>query len=185
MQNGLIKKGHMRRRPGARNRGRFHFSLQTRLISACISLLSLSLVLAIALLVIEGKTYQLAKQSFEALGLYREVLVAANAISTERGPTNTLLGGDYPPSDEAWVRLQRSRAQTDSALQRIANTKVGEAPGSPAVELTRSEAELAEARARIDTLLTFPFRERPLDSIRTAIEGMFKAVDAIKCSGLD
>ncbi len=73
---------------------RLQLGLQGRLVGACFGLLGLSLVLAVALLVIHGRNYQTARQSFEALRLYRQVLIAANTISAERGPTNAMLGGE-------------------------------------------------------------------------------------------
>lgn len=157
-------------------------SLHAKLVAGCLVLLGLSLILAAGLLLIIGSDYQRAKKSFDMLHLYREVLIAANKISAERGPTNTLLGGDYPAGSDAVLRLMQFRGATDAALDRVAGLLGSPDAGgrSPHDELTDTRAELARARRVVDEVLAMPFRERGLETIQGAIDGMFMAVDAIR-----
>lgn len=149
--------------------------MRARLTYGCLILLGLSLALAAVLLVTIASHYLHAKRSHETLLLYREVLIAANVISAERGPTNAMLGGDFPSISDVAQRLVKFRTNSDEALTRISLLD----PDKGRSELLRTKAELVEARLKVDRLLAVPFEKRELATIREAIEGMFKAVDAI------
>lgn len=141
----------------------------------CLFLLGLSLVLSVFLLFGIAERYNQAKKSREALEIYREILIAANAISAERGPTNTMLGGDFPVGSEVQQRLITFRANSDATLHRLQQiASIGNSD-----EWSRARDRLTEARGRIDAELSIPFKDRKLESISAGIEGMFSAVDAI------
>ncbi|WP_162939748.1 GGDEF domain-containing protein [Neorhizobium sp. NCHU2750] len=151
-------------------------ALRAQVAYGCLTLLGLSLALAAALLITIASHYLHAKRSHQALRLYREVLIAANVISAERGPTNTMLGGDFAPSSEVAQRLIKFRANSNESLQRITQLD----PEKGKNELLRTKTELAEARLKVDRLLARPFADRDLGMIREAISGMLNAVDAIR-----
>jgi diguanylate cyclase (GGDEF)-like protein len=150
-------------------------TLRKQITCGCLILLGLSLALALVLLVTIANHYLHAKRSHETLQLYREVLLAANVISAERGPTNAMLGGNFLPSSDIGQRLAAFRANSDAALMRIAQLD----PVTGKNELLKTRSELADARLKVDAQLALPFEDRELGAIRGAIAGMFGAVDAI------
>lgn len=151
-------------------------TLRAQITTGCLILLGLSLALAVVLLVIIASQYLHAKRSHEALRLYREVLIAANVISAERGPTNAMLGGDFSPDTEVAQRLMTFRANSDAAVARISLIDPQRADN----ELRLTKEELAAARLNVDKQLAIPFSQRKLAAMREAIGGMFSAVDAIR-----
>ncbi|MBD1589280.1 GGDEF domain-containing protein [Pseudomonas typographi] len=155
------------------------YSLQGKLTAGCLVLLALAFLMAFLLITFIGNEYRLAKRNYENLQLYQDVLLAANAISAERGPTNTMLGGDYSPTSETAQRLLASRLSTDKAITEMAEALVAIDFGSK-VEVITTNRELAKARILVDRELSSPFSSRTLLSIQDAISGMFSAVDAIR-----
>lgn len=125
-----------------------------------------------------------ARQNLYDISEYRLVLDAANVLSAERGPANSVLG--EPPSDNsaARERLRAFRARSDAVLARLA------APPQPPFALhshhlpplmvERLRERLVRARAQIDELAARPLQERQMDEIRRAIENMFDVVDVLQ-----
>lgn len=153
--------------------------LQRKLVTSCLVLLALSLGLACLVLILVGNDYRRAKQSYESLRLYQQVLAAANAISAERGPTNTLLGGDFADTSDAWKRLYSFRLSTNVQLAAVLKASVLTGYSSEQ-EVTQTRAVLDQARKVVDRELSRVFDERTLPGIQEAIAGMFEAVDAIR-----
>ncbi|MBD1602487.1 hypothetical protein, partial [Pseudomonas typographi] len=155
------------------------YSLQGKLTAGCLVLLALAFLMAFLLIIFIENEYRLAKRNYENLHLYQVVLLAANAISAERGPTNTMLGGDYSPNSEPAKRLLAYRLSTDKAIAEMADalaTTDFDAEG----EVFTTKRALARARILVDKELSSPFSSRTLLSIQYAISGMFSAVDAIR-----
>ncbi|WP_199885262.1 GGDEF domain-containing protein [Pseudomonas bohemica] len=153
-------------------------SLHGKLVTGCLILLGLSLFLACILLSTIGADYRRAKLSYENLKFYQSVIAAANAVSAERGPTNTLLGGNFLSSSDAWARLQTFRNASDEKLETVIQIS------KPITQITstpilNSKSELQKARNAVDKELAIDFNSRTLPSIQEPIDRMFRAVDAI------
>ncbi|RDK10400.1 GGDEF domain-containing protein [Cupriavidus lacunae] len=140
----------------------------------------------LAALVIAGSygDFAAARQNLYDISAYREVLDAANALSAERGPANSVLGEPPSPRSTARERLQVFRARSDAALARLsAPPPVPFGLHShqlPPLMIERVRERLARARTEIDELAGRPRQQRDMDEIRHAIESMFEVVDALQ-----
>jgi diguanylate cyclase (GGDEF)-like protein len=142
--------------------------------------------LVLAALVIAGSygDFATARQNLYDISAYREVLDAANALSAERGPANSVLGEPPSPHSPARERLHAFRARSDATLTRLAMRPP--APFSlhshhlPPLMVERVRERLARARTEIDELAGHPREQREMDEIRHAIESMFEVVDALQ-----
>lgn len=150
-------------------------SLNTKLSTGSFILFGLSLTLAIGLFLIIGKSYFDARENYHRIIVYRNVLIAANKISAERGPINTLLGGDYPADSEVRKRLIAFRQETDAILNTVEDTL----PKEDKPMLRHARSLLIEARKRTDQILAQPFSDRTLSSLTQPARMMFATVDAM------
>lgn len=150
-------------------------SLNTKLSTGSFVLFGLSLTLAVGLFLIIGKSYFDARTNHQHITVYRNVLIAANKISAERGPINTLLGGDYPANSDVRKRLWQFRRDTDDILNIVENTL----PKNDKAMLHHARSLLNDARKRTDQILAIPFSERTLDMLTQPARMMFAAVDAM------
>lgn len=160
--------------PGVKSFNR-KLSLNTKLSTGSFILFGLSLTLAIGLFLVIGKSYFDAREYHQRIIIYRNVLIAANKISAERGPINTLLGGDYPADAEARKRLSQFRQETDDILD-IAENMLSK---DEKTLLRHARSLLIDARQRTDQILAQPFSERTLNSLTQPARMMFAAVDAM------
>lgn len=143
-----------------------------------------TLVLAALVIAHSFGTFMAARQNLHDISAYRGVLDAANVLSAERGPANSVLGEPPLADSAARARLRAMRALSDAALQRLA------APPAPpfglhghhlpALMVERVRERLQRARAEIDQLAARPLAERDMDAIRQAIESMFDVVDLLQ-----
>ncbi|KRE14759.1 hypothetical protein ASE66_15585 [Bosea sp. Root483D1] len=145
-------------------------------------LLALSLALALGLISILGSDHVRASRNLEALTLYRKVLTAANRLSAERGPMNSVLGEEPAPGTPARRKLAEFRALSDRALAEInPDADSGFTPhlvtrdGLEAVHL-----RLVEARHAADRVSTLPLAERSVAEIGGVIAGMFDVVEVMR-----
>ena len=145
-------------------------------------LLALSLVLALGLIAILGGDHARAERNFEALTAYRKVLTAANQLSAERGPMNSVLGEDPAPDTPARRKLAEFRALSDRALAEITPHAGSAASRGPAGRdgLADVRLRLADARHAADRLNALPLAARSSAEIRGVITAMFDVVDAMR-----
>lgn len=164
----------IRLRPGA--------GLDTKLVLGCMLMLALSLMLALGLIAILGSDHVRASRNVEALTAYRQVLAAANRLSAERGPMNSVLGEEPAPDTPAHRRLAEFRELSDRALAEVALQAAGAAGRDLVADdrLAGVRLRLAEARRAADRLAALPLAERSSADIRGAIAGMFEVVDAMR-----
>ncbi|MGX1786281.1 GGDEF domain-containing protein [Bosea sp. NPDC055332] len=174
MSNRFEKPVAAPQRPGA--------SLDTKLILGCMTLLVLALALALGLIAILGSDYARASRNLEALTLYEKVLTAANRLSAERGPMNSVLGEEPASDTPARRKLAEFRALSDRALAEIATDADNEVIRHLVARdrLTTVHLRLAEARRAADGLSALPLAERSSAEIRGAIIGMFDVVDTMR-----
>lgn len=115
----------------------------------------MSLLQASGLLLLLSKEYLSAREAHQSLTVYRQVLVAANAISAERGPTNTVLGGNFSLSSDERSRLLKLRRASDASLAKIMQVS----PDLDANKLINTYVALLEARRLVDYQLSVPFEK--------------------------
>ncbi|MDF3834927.1 ATP-binding protein [Cupriavidus basilensis] len=155
-----------------------------RLVAAFI--LATTVGLACYLLRLEWQTYAEARQSAPVLDLFRDVLVAAEKASAERGPSNAVLGSDVPIPAGRRESLDSARTDTDSAMHAaIAQLTVcaeAHCAASPQrlddalAQLLAARDKLREARAIIDALARSPRGDRASHALRAALNTMFAVV---------
>lgn len=144
-------------------------------------LLALSLALALGLISILGGDYLRASRNLEALTLYRQILTAANRLSAERGPMNSVLGEEPAPDTPARRKLAEFRALSDRALAEIdpaASEATRPLPARDGLDAVR--LRLAEARHAADLVSALPLAERSSAQIDRVIAGMFAVVEAMR-----
>ncbi|MGE7471381.1 diguanylate cyclase [Bosea sp. NPDC003192] len=145
-------------------------------------LLALSLALALGLISILGGDHLRANRNLEALTLYRKVLTAANRLSAERGPMNSVLGEEPAPDTPARRKLAEFRALSDRALAEIdPDADNGLAPHLVTRgRLDAVHARLAEARRAADRMSALPLADRSGADIQGVIAGMFDVVETTR-----
>ncbi|SDD71260.1 diguanylate cyclase (GGDEF) domain-containing protein [Cupriavidus sp. YR651] len=125
-----------------------------------------------------------ARQNLYDIAGYRELLDAANVLSAERGPANSVMGEGLSPDSPARERLNRFRARSDAALARLTDPPPApfwlHAHPVPPLMIDRVRERLTRARAEIDRLSALPLPQRQLEDIQHAIEGMFEVVDTLQ-----
>ena len=126
---------------------------------------------------LEWAQFEQSRQAQQAVQRLRVVLVAAEMLSRERGPSNGLLGEATPGGKPEQVeRLRRARARTDEAFAAYQRA-LGSGPSSPVLRQAQQAAgellqALAEARARIDRLVQRPGAQRSASEIRDGVKAM-------------
>lgn len=158
--------------------------LNSQLIIGTAMIVAFSLLLSISIVASYYAAYRRADANLTALRVYREVLVAANILSAERGPMNAVLG-DEPSADSALRRkLADFRARSDAALERLApSDPVAAAEIAkfvPPDAVANVRIRLASARAAADALSNLPRAQREFERIRGVIDGMFDVIDTMQ-----
>lgn len=110
---------------------------------------------------------------------YNAVLVAANAVSAERGPANSAMGGAAGDRAALTAALAAKRAETDRMIAAVEGLFVGEREAEPEVRRLQSELHfrLGEGRAAVDAVVSMPADRRHGSDVAFAIEMMFSAAD--------
>ncbi|CAN5256576.1 GGDEF domain-containing protein [soil metagenome] len=121
--------------------------------------------------------YRRARQNLRGLESYRQILDAANLLSAERGPSNSVLGDAGLMHDALRERLTAFRSRSDAILDQLS------APGGagvPAVLLKPVRAQLREGRREVDRVAAIPRAKRGLDDVQSVIENMFQVIDSFQ-----
>ncbi|MCO4863395.1 diguanylate cyclase [Cupriavidus sp. WGlv3] len=143
-----------------------------------------TVVLAALVIAASYGDFAAARQNLYDISAYRDVLDAANTLSAERGPANSVLGEPPSPHSAARERLQAFRARSDAALARLSAPPPApfglHSHHLPPLMVERVRERLARARAEIDELAARAPQQRDMDEIRHAIESMFEVVDALQ-----
>lgn len=163
---------------------RTNSSLHRKLIVGCAIVLGFSLLLSASLIYIFHNGYSRADRNLQLLSLYKQVLVAANRISAERGPMNSVIGEEFSADSPSRRKLADFRALSDAALDAIASGRSDLAKDVhhplPAGTVDEIRDRLKLARRTADNLAALPRTERTSEQISAAITGMFDVIDAMK-----
>ncbi|WP_167359708.1 GGDEF domain-containing protein [Phytopseudomonas flavescens] len=120
------------------------------------------------------KAYRAQVKTLTQLSVFENALRTMEAMSTERGPTNGMLGGlDGDPQ-----RLLRARTLSD---ERLHSLTVAISDCQPCEELPYRVSDISEAlekaRANVDSLLSQPVERRDPASLATAVSAMIAATE--------
>lgn len=153
-------------------------SLRRRLLAGVGVAIACTAVLAGSVIGRAINDYRHAAENLREIAAYRLVLDAANILSAERGPSNSVLGDATGADPSLRERLTRFRARSDAALDRLSMPAAGRRPSIiPAAFLTPVRSQLVRARREIDRLTAIPREQRGLAEVQSAIEDMFQVVD--------
>lgn len=145
-------------------------------VSLGVSLLSAQLV---------WTTYRDWHRGREALILvegFHAALLAANRVSAERGPFNSVLGEEPAAHSPSHDRLAQFRARSDAALDDLARHVSADATGrlkALAAPIEQARAQLAAARAFGDATAARPLAGRTPGDVQAVIDAMFAVVGAL------
>lgn len=138
------------------------------------------LVLGGALFYLSLKDYRRYNLGLMEFDRFHLALLAANAVSAERGPANSLMGANDARAPEFARQLAKARELTDRSI--------GALQAAYATDHARFEKdqeavsylhkELAVGRATVDEVAATPIAHRQGARIAEAIDKMFQAADA-------
>ncbi len=131
-------------------------------------------ILAVSVIGRSFDDYRRARQNLRGLESYRLILDAANLLSAERGPSNSVLGDTGVTHGALRERLTAFRARSDASLDQL-SAPAG--AGVPPDLLKPVRAQLLEGRREVDRVSSIPRARRSLDDVQSVIENMFKVVD--------
>ncbi len=134
-------------------------------------------VLAVSVIGRSFDDYRHARQNLRGLESYRLILDAANLMSAERGPSNSVLGDGGAMQATLRERLTASRIRTDASLDKLSAPNGADVPPDM---LKPVRAQLLEGRREVDRIASIPRARRSLDDVQSVIEGMFRAVDTFQ-----
>ncbi len=159
-------------------------SLTHKLLIGTTMMVGFTLLLSISIIASFYETYRRSEENLAALTWYRQVLVAANVLSAERGPSNAVLGEEPSTDSPSRKRLAEFRLRSDAALDAlipadpVAAKAIAPMVSPDAVRNVR--IRLTVARAAVDALAAKPLHERSLEDIRGVIDRMFAVVDQLQ-----
>ena len=119
--------------------------------------------------------YRRARQNLRGLEGYRLILDAANLLSAERGPSNSVLGDAGLTDGTLRERLVVSRSRSDAILEQLSASG-----GVPSHLLTPVKAQLRAGRREVDRVAAMPRANRSIADVQAAIESMFQVVDTFQ-----
>ena len=159
-------------------------SLNTKLVTGCMLMLAFSLMLSASLLFMYGNYYLRTSRDVMLLTMFKQVLVAASDISSERSPINILLGLEPETESDARRELQTLRQASNAALDMITQPVTDGVSLSQDQDLVaaidRVRKALVIGRADIDALIALPRAQRSADKIMQGMRDMFLAADLVR-----
>jgi diguanylate cyclase (GGDEF)-like protein len=151
----------------------------TRLLALATTLLAV-LVCAMLGRILWGEwnNYRAAADGLHTLQLVQRAMTAAEKVSFERGPVNSVLGDALPGDPAKRTRLAAARAASDQALQRLEEALRGGTSAGPGPDprLAGMRGALQQARRQVDQLAALPLPQRSPAQLTAAIERMFALV---------
>lgn len=134
-------------------------------------------ILAVSVISRSFDDYRRARQNLRGLESYRLILDAANLLSAERGPSNSLLGDSGMTHDLLEKRLAAFRARSDASLEALSASN---GAGVPQALLKPVRAQLLKGRQEVDRVASLPPTRRGLDDVQSAIDNMIEVIDVFE-----
>lgn len=145
-----------------------------------LAVIAISVSAAICIPLSRWHTHELVSAAAEDLVTYRLALIAAEKVSSERGPTNSLLGSDTSVPAGIEVALGRARQQTDAALAALLARLQPASRAADRSVVQEVSAQLGVARSNIDAVAQLPRPKRSPAIVADAVANMFAAVDMLQ-----
>lgn len=123
--------------------------------------------------------YERYKSGADQLTRFHAALVAANAVSAERGPSNALMAAVPDREMQSRVALADKRAETERSIAALEADFSGEIGASNETRglVAALRVRLETGRAAVDMVAARPLGDRDGRSVAKAIEAMFSAAD--------
>lgn len=134
-------------------------------------------ILAVSVISRSFDDYRRARQNLRGLESYRLILDAANLLSAERGPSNSLLGDSEATHTLLRERLTAFRARSDASLEALS---APHGAGVPQALLKPVRAQLLLGRQEVDRVASLPRERRSLDDVQSAIDNMIEVIDVFE-----
>lgn len=149
-------------------------SLRRKLSIGTGAVLVCTAILAVSLIGRSFDDYHRARENLSGLESYRLILDAANSLSAERGPSNSVLGDTGVNHAALRERLTAFRVRSDTILDQLSAPS---GAGVPPDLLAPVRAQLLEGRQEVDRVASIPRHLRDVDDVQSVIESMFEVVD--------
>ncbi len=154
-----------------------HLTLRGWFRLIAVGLVLIVLVVVTRLVSLEWAQFDQSRRAQQAVQRLRVVLVAAEMVSRERGPTNGMLGEATPGGTPELVeQLAQARARTDEALRAYRRVMDEDLAASRHQDFRREALGLVQAlqqaRDRIDQIVKRPGSQRSATDIRGSVQAM-------------
>jgi len=148
-------------------------------MSAALFASAITCVLAWMLIPV-ATAYAQAERNVVGIRQYEALLIAANRLSAERGPANSMMSIGRG-SDAAIAKLATFRSASDAALSAL-DVYLHDLPDGSAesASVAASRTQLLQARLLVDRVASTPRAQRDRDDVATAIGAMIEAVDLLE-----
>lgn len=121
--------------------------------------------------------YQRDRAGARDLQRFHLALLAANTVSAERGPANSLMGADPAAMPQLAAALAAARQRTDESLAALEVALRGGLNLVAPEQLILARSQLKRGRDAVDGVSSLSLENRDGAQVRTAIETMFAAAD--------
>jgi diguanylate cyclase (GGDEF)-like protein len=156
-------------------------SLMKSFISFGISSLLILISLAAFLITVEWQEFIRASAAHQSTVKLKLLLLYAEKLSRERGPTNAILGNADADDSQLRQALKLARQETDNAYARLcASIGCNKTPNKLTSELGMLAQELEQERKTIDRLASLPLKERGNEQVSAQIERMVGFINTIR-----
>jgi len=156
-------------------------SLMKSFITFGISSLLILISLATFLITVEWQEFRRASAAHQSTIKLKLLLLYAEKLSRERGPTNAILGNTDADDSQLRQTLELARKETDDAYARLcATVGCNTISNNLTSELNVLAHELAQERENINDLTTMPLNERGNERISAQIDRMIGFIDKIR-----
>jgi len=158
-------------------RGLVRVTSVNRLFGLIVAILFVAVAaLASWLLAYDWRTYRAAGDALDAMQRFRASLLVAESVSAERGPMNSLLGADLPPSgvpDTTILSVARARADKRmEVLQGILGNTHCPGCEQQLAAAQLAQTDLAVQREKVDALIRLPREQRSPEALAESVNGM-------------
>ncbi|WP_244948166.1 GGDEF domain-containing protein [Methylovorus glucosotrophus] len=156
-------------------------SLMKSFITFGISSLLILISLAAFLITVEWQEFRRASAAHQSTVKLKLLLLYAEKLSRERGPTNAILGNADADDSQLRQPLKLARQETDDAYARLcASIGCNKTPNKLISELGMLAQELEQERKTIDRLASLPLKERGNEQVSAQIERMVGFINTIR-----
>lgn len=156
-------------------------SLMKSFITFGISSLLILISLAAFLITVEWQEFSRASAAHQSTVKLKHLLLYAEKLSRERGPTNAILGNADADDSQLRQPLKLARQETDNAYARLcASIGCNKTSNKLTSDLGVLAQELEQERKTIDRLASLPLKERGNEQVSAQIERMVGFINTIR-----